>query len=199
MERYIRRYIWQVLLGGIVMMALVFSYILPVSVLTTEWRVHRLDYNDICEIQPKLTGKGFIIDYVDGRQFQVDRESLSAFFKRANFNIRPLSKYYQKTADTYLFNNCRTIEREEAQATDCNPMVKGLNVFYVRGFLKVNPQMFVVIYGDGDFENCNCDDPKVILGKKPYCKLVYHGTKKDILRRARECGLGDYFPEKSCK
>lgn len=196
MISYFKKYIGFTILLSILVVAVIFSLLFPASVLTSGWRIHHVEYKNICYIQANSQGKGFIIDYQDGRQILVDRESYNSFLRRADFNIRPLSKFYEKSPDGLLFNKCRL--SEATTTTECNPYVKGINVFYIRGFIKVNSQMFVVIYGDGDFEDCNCNDPKVILGKKPYCKLVYHSTKKDIISRARECGLGDYFPEKSC-
>lgn len=195
MAAYIKKYLGYLIIGSIIIEASILASLLPVSVLTSDWRIHRIAYKKVCQIQANATGQGYVIDYMDGRQITIDRESYSSFLRRANFKVRPLSKYYQESPDGLLFNNCQTLE---TASTECDPIVKGINVFYIRGFLKVNAQMFVVIYGDGDFEDCNCNDPKVILGKKPYCKLVYHNTKKDIINKARECGLGDYFPEKSC-
>lgn len=195
MQSYIKTYFGYFVFLSILLVAGIFAYLLPASVLTSDWRIHQVDYRKICHIQANSGDKGFIINYQDGCQVLVDRESFDSFLRRANFNIKPLSRYYQQGEEGLLFKNCKQLE---VATTECDPVVKGINVFYIRGFIKVNAQMFVVIYGDGNFEDCNCKDPKVILGKKPYCKLIYHNTKKDIINKARECGLGDYFPEKAC-
>lgn len=195
MNNFLNTNFWKIAGLGIILAAAMFTYLLPASVLTAEWRIHQVEYDQICTLKEQAAQPGFVIEYQDGRQIKVLRESMDIFLKRTEFNYRPLSNYYTKESAQLYFNNC---QNPATAAMDCDPMVKGLNVFYIHGFLKVNAQMFVVIYGDGDFDDCNCSDPKVILGKKPYCKLIYHNTKKSILRRARACGLGDYFPEKSC-
>lgn len=180
------------LLSGFVLVAAAFHYFSPLRITTDRGATIELQPEDVIAIFPNESDRTFFIEFADSTVAAA--ENFDSFRRRARFNKADFSALIKTEADKITTDAFRN-----AQNYPCDPYVEGYNVFEVRGFVYINPTYFIVIGGKRRFSDCPCDDPRVIRDRHPKCPHIHHRTKQKILKRARACGLGDWFPIEKCE
>lgn len=160
-----------------------FHYFLPLRIWTTDGKVIALPYDEITSIEANDEIGLTQISIKQGEQhILLTKEPFNRLKWRAGFNKAPYNS---------LFSEIPT------QRDHC--YVGKYDLFNLKGFIQLTPQMFVAVMAPYEFEDCPCDDKKVFLNKNPKCPVIYNQKKKQMLNAARSCGLGDYFPVLRCR
>lgn len=187
-------HITAILSSGMLVVAVLFTYFGPLRITTDHQLSMPLELDEIHGIIPQ-SGNSFLVEYLDGRTIVV-KENLQRFKQRAAFTRHSVDKLVLDEKAQVKPDNRPIIKDPEVYP--CNPIVGKYNVFFVKGFVYIDAQTFIVIDNKRDYKDCPCNNPKVIRGTEPNCPHIYYNTKKKIMERARECGLGDWFPIERC-
>jgi len=179
------------LLSGFVIVAAAFHFFSPLRITTDRGATIELQPEDVIAIFPNEADNTFFVEFPDSTVAAA--ENFDSFRRRARFNTADYSALIKTGADKIT-----PAEFQNAESYPCDPFVDGYNVFEIRGFVYINPTYFIVIGGKRRFADCPCDDPRVIRDRHPKCPHIHHRTKQAILKRARACGLGDWFPVEKC-
>lgn len=181
-------------MGLILIFAGLFHYFLPIAVKSDKAASVLLLPDDIDAILAPANPEQsyFFIEFKDGRTVCA-LEQFKVFQFRIQFNR------YDYQSLIHTSSKKVSIHSFDKEEYPCNPFVGDINVFHVEGFIYIDPTTFIVIDDKRSFSDCPCNDPKVIKGRHPKCPHIHHRTKKEIIRRARACGLGDWFPIEKCE